>query len=173
MHRIVWIIPYAVLCFSSAQSPEEVAARLRERTRPRRSLSEFLDRFGEEDRTEFLGTVETHRFKISRRIGYHNAFLPVVTGTIQPDASGSVVRAVLRPPWISVAVLLAWFALTAPGAIRAVRTLFAGRPLDVYDRYSLLLLAAGYAVMEIAFLIEALQIRHTLRQLVSMRGDGA
>jgi hypothetical protein len=76
-------------------SPGDVAAKLAESVEPKRWF-----RFFGAGRCPFEGDVGPTTFEIRRIIGYRNSFLPQITGTLSPHASGGTqisVRMALHP----------------------------------------------------------------------------
>lgn len=108
-----WLRLSARITLDSPLPPARLRERLAARTqadKPRIGLSEKL--LGPQGhRRTFWGSVGADGFRISRVVLYRNAFLPVVTGRIEPAGRGSRLAAAfaLRPAVILF--LLLWFAL--------------------------------------------------------------
>lgn len=60
-------------------------------------------------RQPFCGSVSLRRFRLSKRLTYQNSFNPVLTGTMAPDGTGTVIRGTvgLAPGAAAMFMLLA------------------------------------------------------------------
>ncbi len=93
------LIPYQEFCLETRLSPEEVLARLKERTGPRRW-------FGWPSASHPLwGEVGANGFELYRVIRYRNSFLPLISGKVLPVKGGSRVEGTMElHPFVAVFV---------------------------------------------------------------------
>jgi hypothetical protein len=113
----------------------------------------------------YEGIVEEGRFRLVRSIHYRDALNPVLEGRVQAWGAGSRVEVTIRPPWLSLGVLIFWTLVAGSLSLGFIMShLWAGQ-LDLAPLGFLIPLALFYLIFNIWFQIEAHHRRDVLLQL--------
>ncbi len=136
--------PWRRFVMISRLPPAQVVAAMREATEPRRR-----HRFAAPGEEGFEGTVAADKFLVNRIVGYReyrNAFVPFITGRIQPARGGSRIVITMRPHLLVLAFMAPWMVipiglLLVPGWFSPARQ----------QLHSLRLLGAGFLVLSYLF----------------------
>lgn len=110
------LIPFVKLTLDFADAPEVLTARLRERVeapRPRVFWSTY--------QRQLEGFVDAPEFRVWEINGIGGAGrVPIVEGRIEPTASGSALRLLVRPHHAVTAFVALWLGLTLPAAAATI-----------------------------------------------------
>jgi hypothetical protein len=140
------LLPYHVVILDIAHSPAEVAATLRTWVKGASSPD------ASDSAKPFEGSIKRPSFTISRTIGYRNAFIANLFGTLQTTGSGTRLRVRFMPSPIVIATTILW----ALGIIAiSAKTISENGPSLVWIAMPLVMLAAGYAMTMGGFWYEA------------------
>lgn len=169
------LFPYREFQFETRLSPEEVGARLAAAVEPARWFFQFR-----EPRRPFEGAVGSGEFRITRVIGYRNAFLPVVSGRVVATAGGSRVEGTMElHPAVEVFMTL-WLGGVLLGCFAtgcfAAREALAGRSPKPALAVPFGMFAFGWGVTAFGFGFEVRKALRLLQQIVGAepaRPDGA
>lgn len=77
----------------------------------------------------FEGECTKEGFKISRVIQYRNSFLPVITGCIVPEGTGSLVKIKMRLPVFASVFMTFWLVIPVLASLISLPGLLAGLAL--------------------------------------------
>ena len=162
-------MPYRTRTLHSPLTAPEVAERLRHIVRPRRTFWQAVGAgFGRRPReaATFAGVVTDTSFRISRIIGYENAFLPVVRGQFSENGhGGTTIRLSLSLHPAVAAFMMIWFAGVS-GILAAALTGKVASEGPV-NTVSVGMLAFGIALVCAGFYPEALRAERTIRTAVA------
>ena len=103
------LLPYQRYEVISPKTPDKVRAALRGAVEPRCFL-----RFGAGTRP-FEGEVEQRTFDLKRTIGYQNAFLPRIQGTVDATPGGSRISVTMSLHPVVLVFMTAWLGFAAVG----------------------------------------------------------
>ena len=129
--------PFRKFKFSTPMSPAHASRVLQEIVEPPR-------KFGWTSSTKrgyFEGRVAGGRFKMHRVIRYQNAFLPIIEGSFQRDASATIVTLNMRlvwpvvPFWFGIVLFLAWSSVAVDSRLAGpfgARVALIGMTLFIY-----------------------------------------
>ena len=149
---------------------DEARERLRSITKPPRSFMEKLEQWGVQDeKPSFIGEVKDSEFTLRRDISYRNSFLPVIRGSIGGSSRGSVIRATLTLPPVTLVFMLFWFGGLSVAAIPLIIfTLAAGNPAGLIP---IGMLAFGAVLVYFGFFPEARKAERIFRELLQVQGS--
>ncbi len=100
-------------------TPAQAAGAIDGVSRKKRSLSEFFGTMGQPETSQFVGSVDSTGFKLTRIIDYQNSFSPVITGRFVATPAGTEVRVTMRlVVWVYafIAAIAMLSGLPNPGA---------------------------------------------------------
>ena len=147
--------PFSRFEFTSPLSPEQVEERLKSCVARSPSLAERITFSGEAMLQELdgqdaplwlVGQVADRRFRLRRYMGSTaNSFMPILMGTIRPNAQGSRISVLALPSWYILPFLIVW-----PTVLLGTSSFVAGH----FWLSSLLVLSAPVIVM--AFFVSGL-----------------
>jgi hypothetical protein len=129
--------PFRKYEFTTAMSPAHAARILQENVEPPRKWGWPTS----SKRGYFEGKVAGSRFKFHRVAGYQNSFLPIIEGTFQRDAVGTLVTVNMRlvwlvvPFWIGIVLFLAWSSVSVDSVVAGpfgVRVVVIAMTLFIY-----------------------------------------
>ena len=146
-------LPWRRYLIISRFAPAQVVAAMREATEPRRR-----HRLSAGAVDGFEGTVAADNFLVNRIIGYRdsrNAFLPFVTGQIEPVHGGTRILITMRPHLVVLAFLIVWMLI--PMGLMLAPGLFYQGPLQLrtFRLLGLGFFAFSYLLCSIPFGLEA------------------
>ena len=109
--------------------------------------------------TRFEGRIGEDGFKVWPLVPYGNGFLPIIIGRWEPSVEGSNIRVTQRMHWFANLFMLAWFGFLIV-FLGAVLTSQSESQVDFLSIvfFVLVLIGLGWAMMTVAFWLEA---RHT------------
>lgn len=129
---MIHIIPRMKFIIQTGKSPEEVQALLRSATD---TQNKWLIVPGDK---AFIGKVGETDFKFLPRLGevlfagivmhVKDSFLPVITGQIQGQGSGTTVIVRMRLLWFVFAFLCVWFGITGMVFLAGLLAVISGQP---------------------------------------------
>ena len=115
----------------------------------------------------FHGTITGNTFRLQRNIQYHNSFLPVIRGRVNPTESGSEIRLEMSIHPLVLVFLVIWFAFVVLACLATLFGTIAGDPIPLpvlFGTWGMLLL--GILVAVIPFRIEARKAKEKLESLL-------
>jgi hypothetical protein len=144
---------YSRCSFRTALSPQEALLRLSRIVGPPQSRWQAIEAGpARQLREPFVGIIDGERFRIRRVIDYRNNFLPVISGKIAPDRTGSRVDIVVKlKPAVAVAMILWLGAMSFAAAAAVWQSVQIG---EVKGLAALLLPIFGFVLVAIAFVPE-------------------
>lgn len=154
--QLVFRLPYQRLTLHSPLAPKEARAAL---ALQMADVPFFKSAGGK----SFRGRFEGERFRCSRVIVYRNLFLPVAQGQLVPEAQGTRVELLLRPPLFGSLFMAVW-TLGILAILAGVALGHASAPGTRFWILTLPVFALGIAIVGFAFGSEALETEHELKR---------
>ena len=151
------------LTLSSSKPPEAVLQILRANTSARSPSLWFPSNV----KDCFHGTITDNTFRIQRNIQYHNSFLPVIRGRVDPTESGSEIRLKMSIHPLVKAFMTVWFSGVVLACLATLCGTIAGDliPLPVlFGTWGMLLF--GILLTVVPFRIEVNKAREKLESLL-------
>ncbi|MBD2700512.1 hypothetical protein IC229_07695 [Spirosoma sp. BT702] len=131
---------------------------------PRKAIR--FDLFGSSSTMPYEGEITGNRFSISRIIGYRNSFLPQISGVIQADVQGTIVRVKMGLHPLVIAFLCAWVGFAGMLLPVSIASLFGSRnQFEKMDLLPLGMLVFVYALTMGGFKFESSRSRNDLLEL--------
>ena len=136
------LIPYVTFSVTTTDPISVVARR----------LSEKIDRTswfpGWTSNLPYTGDVWDNGFKVVPIISYRNSFLPIICGSFEPQASGTVVHVTMRIHWAVTVFLCVWCGIVGSAFIAIFGSVVAGEAFwgVLFFPLFMLLFAAGLTV---------------------------
>lgn len=154
--QLVFRLPYQRLTLRSPLAPQQARAAL---------LHQMADVpfFKNAGGKAFRGRFDGERFRCSRVIAYRNVFLPVVHGQLVPEAQGTRVELLLRPPLFGSVFMSVWTLGILAILVGAVLG-HAGDPGMRFWILTLPVFVLGIAIVGFAFGSEALETEQGLKR---------
>ena len=152
------------LTLSTTKPPEAVLQILRANTSARPPSLWFPSKVQE----HFHGTITDNTFRLQRNIHYHNSFLPVIRGRVDPTEIGSEIRLEMGLHPLVIAFLAVWFAFVVLACLATLFGTIAGdSPFPLLGRllpWGMLLF--GILLSIVSFRIEAKKAKEELESLL-------
>ena len=144
---------YSRCSLRTALSPQEALLRLSRIVGPPPPRWQAIEAgAARQPREPFVGIIDGERFRIRRAIDYRNNFLPVISGRIAPDATGSRIDIVVKLKPAVAAVMILWLSAMSFGAAAGVwQSVQTG---EAKGLAALLLPFFGFVLVAIAFVPE-------------------
>lgn len=101
-------LPFENITYTTSLAPEEVVMRISQVAEPDNSFM-LSGNLSERNLKPYEGTISGHSFRISRKIGYLNSFLPIIKGNIERDLNETTVNVKIRLNSFGIVFLLLWF----------------------------------------------------------------
>lgn len=136
-------LPYEKFYLTTSQAPSEVVARLVGNTAPK---SHNLFRWTNKSTKPYEGSVDGSNFRLSRIIRYRNSFLPVITGQITADTTGTRVHVRMRMNLFVCVFMGIWLSLVTFAGIAVVSHMLSERKFHSGIFGVLIMFAFGYGL---------------------------
>lgn len=151
IERETWVLPYG---------EKELFRRLWKVSKPVKVEDPIPDI--PEHHFLFNGWVEKSRFKLSRKIGRPNNFLPIIDGKIESTSKGSIIFLRYRMFFSTIAFLIFWSVVTTLIALY----FYIYEKIYLYGTISLLLGIANYAITVLNFKKQVKLSSRVLKEVV-------
>lgn len=154
-------LPFENITYKTRLKEAEVIQRISDIVGSKRSIFEAF----KQQKKPYEGSFRDNTFKISRVINYRNSFLPVISGTIQKEFDGTIIKVKMRLyPFVSVfaviwltGVLLAGAGMFLHGLLQSTFNWFSLVPLGMF--------VFGYGLTMGAFKYETRKSKEYFREL--------
>lgn len=151
-------LPFEDITYRTHLDSEEILKRLHEITEPRKTFR-MKGIFGSEDHKPYEGSISGNSFDLTRIIGYRNSFLPVITGTVEDDPSGTRIYVKMRLHPIVMAFLAIWIGIVGIGCIIVFVSFLSSQKFEPMSLILVGMLIFGYIMPTGGFKFESAKTR--------------
>lgn len=100
-------LPFEDITYTTQLTPEEVVMRISQASESDDSFM-LAERLSETGLKPYEGVIRGLSFKISRKTGYLNSFLPIIEGKIERKSVGTTVNVKMRLNPFGIVFLILW-----------------------------------------------------------------
>jgi len=158
------IVPYRRFVIETLKSPPEILDALESQVEQGSSAMLSTSTGRTDSAHTFVGELSVDRFKIRRKIGYRNSFLPMINGVVTPMDDGARVVVTIMPHVFVVLFMCVWMSIATFAAVAGLTALILHG--DLVGLATLILPAFGTLLMLIGFVPEAKKGEIFIRALI-------
>lgn len=154
-------LPFETIVIETPLTKEETISNLTKNIEPEKTF-----RFNKSDTKDFEGQLRGNEFEIKRIISYRNSFLPIITGRVETNGSGTRLTLKIRLHVFVMIFMAIWFG--------GVGLFFLASLTSSEDRgdtilFPLGMLLFGYALTMGGYLFESYRAKEILADITKGR----
>jgi hypothetical protein len=158
-------LPFENYKLTSKLSAEEIKDRLKDKIDPKEDFFTQAYHWSKKMKP-YAGYIQNNYFEIYRIMGYRSSFKPIISGTIAPSLSESIIHVKMKMLGFTYVFISIWFGGLTYAMIMVAQQQISNRKFEPMTLLIVPFFLLGYALVMWGFKSESIRTKKFLKELL-------